>query len=154
MSIAVWQGLGAPVGTMLGGSKDFIQRAVRARKALGGGMRQSGILAAAGRISLSDLIGRMEEDHRNTKRFAQGDRTPQSSSNSQHTGNTLLRQLICSFCQVFRDPNNYERIEMNIIGMQNRLFNRCKLFSYQYLQNCVSHIITIISFDNLKTCTF
>lgn len=76
ISIAVWQGLGAPVGTMLGGSKDFIQRAVRARKALGGGMRQTGILAAAGRISLSDLIGRLEEDHRNTKRFAQGDRTP------------------------------------------------------------------------------
>ncbi|XP_016335832.1 low specificity L-threonine aldolase-like [Sinocyclocheilus anshuiensis] len=64
-------GLGAPVGTMLGGSKDFIQRAVRARKALGGGMRQSGVLAAAGKIALSDMIGRVKEDHRNAKSFAQ-----------------------------------------------------------------------------------
>ncbi|KAA0725011.1 hypothetical protein E1301_Tti010625 [Triplophysa tibetana] len=70
VSVCLSKGLGAPVGTMLGGSKDFIQRAVRARKVLGGGMRQTGILAAAGRISLSDMIGRLEEDHRNTKRFA------------------------------------------------------------------------------------
>lgn len=63
------------MGTMLGGSKDFIQRAVRARKALGGGMRQSGVLAAAGKIALSDMIGRLEEDHRKARSFAQGDRT-------------------------------------------------------------------------------
>ncbi|KAL0179221.1 hypothetical protein M9458_024663, partial [Cirrhinus mrigala] len=64
-------GLGAPVGTMLGGSKDFIQGAVRARKVLGGGMRQLGVLAAAGKIALSDMIGRLEEDHRNARSFAQ-----------------------------------------------------------------------------------
>uniref|UniRef100_A0A8C2BXX6 Threonine aldolase 1 n=1 Tax=Cyprinus carpio TaxID=7962 RepID=A0A8C2BXX6_CYPCA len=71
VSVCLSKGLGAPVGTMLGGSKDFIQRAVRTRKALGGGMRQSGVLAAAGKIALSDMIGRMKEDHRNTKSFAQ-----------------------------------------------------------------------------------
>ncbi|KAI2658332.1 putative low-specificity L-threonine aldolase 2 [Labeo rohita] len=72
VSVCLSKGLGAPVGTMLGGSKDFIQRAVRARKALGGGMRQLGVLAAAGKIALSDMIGRLEEDHRNTRSFAQG----------------------------------------------------------------------------------
>lgn len=71
----IWQGLGAPVGTMLGGSKDFIQRAVRACTVLGGGMRQLGVLAAAGKIALSDMIGRLEEDHRKARSFAQGDRT-------------------------------------------------------------------------------
>ncbi|XP_016122781.1 probable low-specificity L-threonine aldolase 2 [Sinocyclocheilus grahami] len=71
VSVCLSKGLGAPVGTMLGGSKDFIQRAVRARKALGGGMRQSGVLAAAGKIALSDMIGRVKEDHRNAKSFAQ-----------------------------------------------------------------------------------
>lgn len=75
---ALWQGLGAPVGSMLGGSKDFIQRAVRVRKALGGGMRQLGILAAAGKIALSDMIGRLEEDHRNARHFAQGDKTTEA----------------------------------------------------------------------------
>ncbi|XP_065118566.2 uncharacterized protein [Paramisgurnus dabryanus] len=71
VSVCLSKGLGAPVGTMLCGSKDFIERAVRARKALGGGMRQAGILAAAGRIALSDMIGRLEEDHRNARRFAE-----------------------------------------------------------------------------------
>ncbi|XP_073691273.1 uncharacterized protein [Garra rufa] len=72
VSVSLSKGLGAPVGTMLGGSKDFIQRAVRARKALGGGINQLGVLAAAGKIALSDMIGRLEEDHRNTRSFAQG----------------------------------------------------------------------------------
>ncbi|XP_009305089.1 threonine aldolase 1 isoform X1 [Danio rerio] len=71
VSVCLSKGLGAPVGSMLGGSKDFIQRAVRVRKVLGGGMRQLGILAAAGKIALSDMIGRLEEDHRNARHFAQ-----------------------------------------------------------------------------------
>ncbi|XP_022524732.2 threonine aldolase 1 [Astyanax mexicanus] len=71
VSVCLSKGLGAPVGTMLAGSKDFIQRAVRARKALGGGMRQSGILAAAGKIALSDMPGRLDEDHRNARSFAE-----------------------------------------------------------------------------------
>ncbi|XP_052427559.1 uncharacterized protein LOC127969548 isoform X3 [Carassius gibelio] len=71
VSVCLSKGLGAPVGTMLGGSKDFIQRAVRACQALGGGMRQLGVLAAAGKIALSDMIGRLEEDHRKARSFAQ-----------------------------------------------------------------------------------
>ncbi|XP_066522217.1 uncharacterized protein [Hoplias malabaricus] len=70
VSVCLSKGLGAPVGTMLVGSKDFIQRAVRARKALGGGMRQSGILAAAGKIALMDMTERLEEDHKNARSFA------------------------------------------------------------------------------------
>lgn len=68
----VLQGLGAPVGTMLAGPQDFIAHAVRCRKALGGGMRQAGILAAAGKVSLLDMVGRLKDDHCNAKTFAQG----------------------------------------------------------------------------------
>ncbi|XP_063077296.1 threonine aldolase 1 [Engraulis encrasicolus] len=71
VSVCLSKGLGAPVGTMLGGSREFVARAVRARKALGGGMRQAGILAAAGKRALSDMVGRLQEDHRNAKSFAQ-----------------------------------------------------------------------------------
>lgn len=71
VSVCLSKGLGAPVGTMLAGSQDFISRAVRCRKALGGGMRQAGILAAAGKLSLLEMVGRLEEDHRNAKTFAQ-----------------------------------------------------------------------------------
>ncbi|KAM3859821.1 threonine aldolase 1 [Diretmus argenteus] len=71
VSVCLSKGLGAPAGTMLGGPRDFISRAVRCRKALGGGMRQVGILAAAGKLALGEMVGRLEEDHRNAKTFAQ-----------------------------------------------------------------------------------
>jgi threonine aldolase len=62
----------APVGSVLCGSKNFIQRALRARKILGGGMRQAGILAAAGIVALETMVGRLTEDHTRAKRLAQG----------------------------------------------------------------------------------
>ncbi len=66
------KGLGAPVGSMLLGSKDFIADARVWRKRLGGGMRQIGILAAAGLIALEDGPKRMNEDHENARRLADG----------------------------------------------------------------------------------
>ncbi|PWA21435.1 hypothetical protein CCH79_00003147, partial [Gambusia affinis] len=64
------ESLGSPVGTVLAGPRDFISKAVRCRKALGGGMRQAGVLAAAGKLSLLEMVGRLEEDHHNAKTFA------------------------------------------------------------------------------------
>jgi len=65
------KGLGAPVGSMLVGSKELIARARSIRKALGGGMRQAGILAAAGLIALEDGPWRLVEDHRNARLLAE-----------------------------------------------------------------------------------
>jgi threonine aldolase len=66
------KGLCAPVGSVLCGSKDFIGRALRIRKQVGGGMRQAGILAAAGIISLEKMIDRLAEDHARAGRLAAG----------------------------------------------------------------------------------
>lgn len=66
------KGLSAPVGSMLVGSRDFIRRAHRARKLLGGGMRQAGILAAAGMVALEQMVERLAEDHENAQKFASG----------------------------------------------------------------------------------
>lgn len=63
VSICLSKGLGAPVGSVLCGSKELIQKARRWRKVLGGGMRQSGILAAAGIYALQNHVERLEEDH-------------------------------------------------------------------------------------------
>ncbi|XP_056286613.1 uncharacterized protein LOC130204112 [Pseudoliparis swirei] len=71
VSVCLSKGLGAPVGSMLAGPRDFISKAVRCRKALGGGMRQAGILAAAGKLALLEMVERLEEDHHNAKTFAQ-----------------------------------------------------------------------------------
>lgn len=70
------KGLSAPIGSVLVGDRAFIGRARRARKLLGGGMRQVGVLAAAGLVALSDgpdgTIARLAEDHANARRLAQG----------------------------------------------------------------------------------
>lgn len=66
------KGLGAPVGSLLVGSRKFIDEARRVRKALGGGMRQAGILAAAGLIALEKHTQRLHEDHANARFLAEG----------------------------------------------------------------------------------
>lgn len=65
------KGLGAPVGSMLTGSQEFIERARGVRKALGGGMRQAGILAAAGLIALEEMPKRLSEDHSHARMIAE-----------------------------------------------------------------------------------
>jgi threonine aldolase len=76
VSFCLSKGLGCPVGSVLVGSKDFIWRARRGRKLVGGGMRQVGILAAAGLVALSDgpdgMIARLADDHANARRLAEG----------------------------------------------------------------------------------
>jgi threonine aldolase len=64
------KGLCAPVGSMLAGDADFIQEARRARKRLGGAMRQSGVLAAAGIVALTEMPDRLDQDHANAKLLA------------------------------------------------------------------------------------
>jgi threonine aldolase len=71
VSICLSKGLGAPVGSMLAGRRDFISRCRRYRKLFGGGMRQVGILAAAGIYALENNIDRLAEDHRNARAFAE-----------------------------------------------------------------------------------
>ncbi|MGB9800928.1 MAG: low-specificity L-threonine aldolase [Thermanaerothrix sp.] len=66
------KGLCAPVGSVLCGSREFIERARRIRKQLGGGMRQAGILAAAGIVALETMIDRLTEDHRRARMLAEG----------------------------------------------------------------------------------
>ncbi len=66
------KGLAAPAGSMLLGDEDFIERARKCRKLLGGGMRQAGILAAAGIVALKDMPSRLHEDHENAKVLAEG----------------------------------------------------------------------------------
>jgi len=66
------KGLGAPVGSMVVGSKAFIERARVYRKMFGGGMRQAGVIAAAGLIALEKSPGRLHVDHENAKRLAEG----------------------------------------------------------------------------------
>jgi len=72
VSFCLSKGLSAPVGSVICGSKEFVAEARRNRKALGGGMRQCGIIAAAGIEALENMIERLVQDHDNARRLAEG----------------------------------------------------------------------------------
>ncbi|MEN8241450.1 MAG: low-specificity L-threonine aldolase [Chloroflexota bacterium] len=82
------KGLAAPVGSMICGTEEFIGKVHRIRKQLGGGMRQAGVLAAAGIVSFESVAGKLKEDHRRAKTLAQGlAKIPQvvTDPDNQHT---------------------------------------------------------------------
>jgi threonine aldolase len=72
VSFCLSKGLCAPVGSLLCGDQEFIGRARRVRKQLGGGMRQAGVLAAAGIVALETMVDRLVEDHKRARRLAEG----------------------------------------------------------------------------------
>jgi len=72
VSICLSKGLSAPVGSLVCGSGEFISKARRIRKMLGGGMRQAGVIAAAGIVALEKMVDRLNEDHINAKKLAVG----------------------------------------------------------------------------------
>ena len=72
LTFCLSKGLSAPVGSVICGTRPFIIQALRARKMLGGGMRQAGILAAAGIVALETMIDRLAEDHARARKLAEG----------------------------------------------------------------------------------
>ncbi len=72
VTFCVSKGLGAPVGSVVCGSRAFITRARRVRKMVGGGMRQAGVIAAAGVVALETMVDRLADDHANARRLAEG----------------------------------------------------------------------------------
>jgi len=72
ISFCLSKGLAAPVGSMVCGSQEFVNEARRARKLVGGGMRQAGVLAAAGIVALTQMVDRLADDHANAKKMAEG----------------------------------------------------------------------------------
>ena len=72
VQLCLSKGLSAPVGSMICGAAPFIDRARRMRKILGGGMRQAGVIAAPAMVALTDMVGRLAEDHRNARILAEG----------------------------------------------------------------------------------
>lgn len=72
VSVCFSKGLAAPVGSAVAGSREFIRRARRMRKQVGGGMRQAGVLAAAALVALEEMVERLAEDHEHARRLAHG----------------------------------------------------------------------------------
>tara|TARA_Y100000588_G_scaffold334910_1_gene374694 strand:+ start:83 stop:1051 length:969 start_codon:yes stop_codon:yes gene_type:complete len=94
VSFCLSKGLACPVGSLLCGSSELIERARRERKMLGGGMRQSGVLAAAGIHALSHNIERLAEDHENARMLAEGIRRIGTFAMEIPTTNIVVLQVL------------------------------------------------------------
>jgi len=81
ISICLSKGLGSPVGSLLLGTNEFIAKSRRVRKAFGGGMRQAGIIAAAGEYALKNNVDRLQEDHDHAKKIGEALLNSESVSN-------------------------------------------------------------------------
>jgi threonine aldolase len=91
VSSCLSKGLGAPAGTVLLGNKPLIEKAKRARKILGGGMRQAGVIAAAGLYALENNVERLADDHANAEKLARGLR--ELKLEVQHNTNMVLVKI-------------------------------------------------------------
>src|SRR5688572_4990662 len=91
VSVCLSKGLGAPAGTVLLGSEELIRRAHRARKILGGAMRQAGVIAAAGLYALQNNVARIAEDHANAERLAKGLREAGYTVEGPHTNMVFVK---------------------------------------------------------------
>ena len=114
VAFCISKALSAPVGSLLCGSKEFIERARKWRKMLGGGMRQVGVIAAAGIVALEKMVDRLKEDHDNAKRLAKGlARIP---------GIEIKPRKVATNIVVFGIPPNYTRPvfiqKMNKLGVK------------------------------------
>ena len=106
ISLCLSKGLGAPVGSVLCGRNEFIDKARRNRKLLGGGTRQAGVLAACGLYALENNIERLADDHSNAERLAKGLASIQVMAVEQYTNMVFISppvEHIAPLCEHLRD---------------------------------------------------
>jgi threonine aldolase len=114
------KGLGAPVGSMLLGSKAFIDRGRGYRKAMGGGMRQAGVLAAAGLVALEKMPARLKQDHDNARLLAEG-----------------LAKILKIKIDPKKAPTNILVFDVSATGMDAPTFNQ-SLATHNVLANAIN----------------
>ncbi|QQE76253.1 low-specificity L-threonine aldolase [Brevibacillus composti] len=117
VQVCLSKGLSAPIGSVLAGSRDFIEEARWWRKKLGGGMRQAGYIAAPGILALTEMVPRLEEDHHRAKRLAEG-----------------LRQLSLTV----------EPVETNIVLVHTE---RAGMNAVQFLEQLAERGVLAVDFD-------
>jgi threonine aldolase len=119
MQFCLSKGLGAPVGSLIVGDAAFVDRARRVRKMLGGGMRQAGVLAAAGLVALRDMVGRLADDHANAKILAEGLAGMPGVAidpSAVETNIVIFRLADAARASAFRDAAKREGVLLSVVG--------------------------------------
>ncbi|AWK05277.1 threonine aldolase [Flavobacterium crocinum] len=127
ISVCLSKGLGAPIGSVLLGSKDDIRRALRIRKILGGGMRQVGYLAAAGLYALAHNIERLAEDHRRAKEIAKILSTKQWIASIEPVETNIL---IFSLAEGYSDQLLIEKLKQKNILISSLGHNKLRIVTH------------------------
>lgn len=120
VSVCLSKGLGAPVGSVLLGPKAFIEQGKRWRKMLGGGMRQAGVIAAAGIHALEHNVQRLADDHANAARLSEGLGAIEGLSVTTPQTNIFYVDMPAAACEPLRQALARERIRASI-GPHTRL---------------------------------
>jgi threonine aldolase len=120
VSVCLSKGLGAPVGSVLLGPREFIEQGKRWRKMLGGGMRQAGVIAAAGQYALEHNVQRLAEDHENAADLSRGLASIEQLSVSTPQTNIFYVDMPAAACEPLRQALARERIRASI-GPHTRL---------------------------------
>jgi threonine aldolase len=120
VSVCLSKGLGAPVGSVLLGPKAFIEQGKRWRKMLGGGMRQAGVIAAAGQYALEHNVQRLAEDHENAATLSRGLATIEQLAVTTPQTNIFYVDMPAAACEPLRQALARERIRASI-GPHTRL---------------------------------
>ena len=127
ISVCLSKGLGAPIGSVLLGSKADIHRALRIRKILGGGMRQVGYLAAAGLYALAHNIERLAEDHRRAKEIAKILSTKQWIASIEPVETNIL---IFSLAEGYSDQLLIEKLKQKNILISSLGHNKLRIVTH------------------------
>ncbi|MFL6673489.1 MAG: low-specificity L-threonine aldolase [Massilia sp.] len=120
VSVCLSKGLGAPVGSVLLGPKTFIEQGKRWRKMLGGGMRQAGVIAAAGQYALEHNVQRLADDHENAARLSRGLGEIEGLGVTTPQTNIFYVEIPAAACEPLRQALASERIRASI-GPHTRL---------------------------------
>lgn len=121
MQMCFSKGLSAPVGSIIVGSRDFIKRAHRARKALGGAMRQAGVLAAACIVALDTMVERLQEDHDNAKLLADGLKNIPQLNVEPVESNMVFISLKAGDAQAFKEALKKEGLLLGNVKQRIRM---------------------------------
>ena len=139
ISVCLSKGLGAPVGSVLLGPKEFIERGKRWRKMLGGGMRQAGILAAAGLYALEHNVERLADDHANAARLSSGLAAIEGLKVATPQTNIFYVEVPLDAVDGLRDALLRERIRATV-GQHTRLVTHINI-----TQDHVDHVIAVFT---------
>lgn len=144
VGVCLTKGLGCPVGSLLMGSREFVNRAIRMRQRLGGGWRQAGVLAAAGIVGLEEMVDRISDDHKNANILAESLIQLGLKINLEQVQTNIINVELPMPASKFCDSLQAMGVKVKNIGANRIRIVTHKDFSQSEIEQVVSRIETCL----------